>query len=150
MGYTIGAHSICLLSSPSDPPGEYMAWGQPCQSSPAHLDTIPFPRYTTHHLVRNHARTIEDENGAQPATSNSQPATCFLISPHVQRWDQLVPVCKGGETILGNMVPACARCDDAKRQFTFEEFMDGSGGHSPLSRGVKVLVDAYRKRTGYW
>ena len=88
MGYTVGAHGICLLGSPSDPPGEYMAWGQPCQSSPGHLDTIPFPRYTTHHLVRNHARTrlpsgpdyrragtIEDENGAQPAARNQQPVS---------------------------------------------------------------------------
>ena len=32
---------------------------------------------------------------------------------NVQRWDQLVPVNKAGETVLGNMLPACARCNDS-------------------------------------
>ena len=77
------------------------------------------------------------------------PECVFCGSPHVQRWDHLVPVCKGGETILGNMVPACARCDDAKRQLTFEEFMDGSGGHAPLSRGVADVQERKTRLRAY-
>ena len=39
----------------------------------------------------------------------------FCGSSHVKRWDHLVAVKNGGETVLGNMVLACAACDDSKQ-----------------------------------
>ena len=54
----------------------------------------------------------------------------------VRRWDHLVPVASGGETVLGNMVPACARCDDSKRALPYDEWMTGDSPGSPKSREV--------------
>ena len=64
------------------------------------------------------------------------PECVFCGSPDVKRWDHLVSVNKGGETVLGNMVPACARCDDSKRDVPFEEWMESGVNGSPQSRGI--------------
>ena len=64
------------------------------------------------------------------------PECVFCGNREVKRWDHLVPVMKGGETVLGNMVPACARCDDSKQAFPFEEWMVSDAKWSPKSRGV--------------
>jgi hypothetical protein len=53
------------------------------------------------------------------------PATCVycgVASP--QRWDHLVPVRDGGETVMGNMVPACAHCDDSKQDSSLAEWWE--------------------------
>jgi len=54
----------------------------------------------------------------------------YCGSSHVSRWDHLYPVTNGGDTVLGNMVPACCKCDDSKRDRPFEEFLLN---HSALS-----------------
>jgi len=55
---------------------------------------------------------------------NDERARCvYCGSQNVARWDHLVPVMKGGETVLGNMVPSCARCDDSKRDLPFDEWL---------------------------
>ena len=64
------------------------------------------------------------------------PECVFCGSPDVKRWDHLVSVNRGGETVLGNMVPACARCDDSKRNVPFDEWMTSSAKGSPQSRGI--------------
>ena len=51
----------------------------------------------------------------------------------------LVAVNCGGDTVLGNMVPACSRCDDSKRDVPFEEWMRSDAQHSPKSRRIPDL-----------
>ena len=70
-----------------------------------------------------------------------EPQCVFCGSSEVKRWDHLVPVNRGGETVLGNMVPACARCDDSKGDKPFEEWMISDAKQSPRSRGVGDIED---------
>jgi len=86
----------------------------------------------------------------------ADPLECVYCGSHeVGRWDHLVPVNKGGETVLGNMVPACARCDNSKRALPFEEWMTSDTAGSPKSRGVKNIdqridcIKAYIQHFGY-
>jgi hypothetical protein len=51
------------------------------------------------------------------------PECAFCGSKDVKRWDHLVPIKQGGETVLGNMVLSCARCDDSKQDTPFEKWM---------------------------
>lgn len=83
------------------------------------------------------------------------PECVFCGSPDVKRWDHLVPIKKDGETVLGNMVPACAHCDDFKGKNLFEEWMISEVKGSPKNRGVKDVkkrleqIKAYKKHYGY-
>lgn len=67
------------------------------------------------------------------------PACVFCGATPIQRWDHLIPVSKGGDTTLGNLVPACGRCDDSKRDLPFEVWTLGSAPNSPRTRGVPDL-----------
>ena len=64
------------------------------------------------------------------------PECAFCGSLDIARWDHLVPVNSGGGTVIGNMVLACARCDDSKQHLPYEQWMLSSAQWSPLSRGV--------------
>jgi hypothetical protein len=64
------------------------------------------------------------------------PECVFCGSAAVARWDHLVPITSGGETVLGNMVPSCARCDDSKQHRPYEEWMLSEGPSSLKGRGV--------------
>src|SRR5439155_64703 len=84
------------------------------------------------------------------------PVECaFCGSKEVRRWDHLIAVSKDGETVLGNMVPACGRCDDSKQDLPFDEWMRSSAQFSPKSLGVSDLehrierIRTYVKRFGY-
>jgi hypothetical protein len=70
---------------------------------------------------------------------NDPPQCVYCGSLKVRRWDHLVPVSEGGETRIGNMVPACALCDDSKRHLPFEEWMLSDAWFSPKSRHVPDL-----------
>ena len=84
-----------------------------------------------------------------------QPECAFCGSPEVKRWDHLLPISKGGDTVLGNMVPACAQCDDSKQDKPFEEWMTSDAKYSPKSLGVKDVgqrikrIKAYIQHFGY-
>jgi len=80
---------------------------------------------------------------------NSTPECVYCGSKDVKRWDHLVPIRNGGDTVLGNMVLACARCDDSKQHFEFEEWMTSSGRFSPQSQGVKDLQNRINKIKSY-
>ena len=73
----------------------------------------------------------------------------------VRRWDHIVPVIKGGATVLGNMVLACTTCDDSKVQRGFDEWMFSDAPDSPRTRLVPNLsqrrarIMAYIERFGY-
>jgi hypothetical protein len=69
-----------------------------------------------------------------------EPLCCvYCGSEEVQRWDHLVPVNRGGDTVLGNMVPACSLCDDSKQDHSFDEWMTSDAHFSPKSRGVRDI-----------
>jgi hypothetical protein len=86
---------------------------------------------------------------------NTPPECVYCGSPNVQRWDHLVPITKGGDTVLGNMVLACASCDDSKRDLSFDEWILCESKLSPKSRGVVNLdqrieqIRAYVQHFGY-
>jgi hypothetical protein len=66
--------------------------------------------------------------------------TCaFCGASPIQRWDHLVAVSQGGDTVLGNMVPACNKCDDSKAHHPFDEWALGDAPGSPRTRGVTDL-----------
>jgi hypothetical protein len=67
----------------------------------------------------------------------------------IQRWDHLVAVSKGGDTVLGNVVPACARCDDSKRDRPFEKWALSAAPRSPHSRGVPDVEQRLERITDY-
>ncbi len=79
----------------------------------------------------------------------------YCASPELRRWDHVVPIKNGGETVLGNLVPACSRCDDSKRDLPFEVWMKGQERYSPTSWGVRDIdqrikrIRAYAVHFGY-
>jgi hypothetical protein len=83
------------------------------------------------------------------------PHCVYCRGPEVRRWDHVVPVREGGETVVGNIVPACARCDDSKQHRPFAEWMQGDAPLSPKNRGVKDIderiacIRAYAQEFGY-
>lgn len=71
--------------------------------------------------------------------SMESPECVFCGSSDVERWDHLVPISQGGETVLGNMVPACAQCDDAMRELPFDDWMMSDDRYSPKTLEVKDI-----------
>jgi len=83
-----------------------------------------------------------------------EPLRCvYCDSPEVGRWDHLVPVVSGGETVVGNMVPACAPCDDSKskRHFaTWLRLQAQRGAMSPESAEERITrLREYMERFEY-
>ena len=72
-----------------------------------------------------------------------------------ERWDHLVSISRGGDTKIGNMVPACGACDDSKQNNNFEEWMTGNAPKSPRARGISDLesridkIKRYASEYGY-
>lgn len=76
---------------------------------------------------------------------NNPPECAFCGSTEVKRWDHLVPVMDGGETVIGNMVLACQSCDDSKGKSPFETWIWGNAAKSPKSRGVEDITKRVEK-----
>lgn len=70
---------------------------------------------------------------------NGNEECVFCGGPEPKRWDHLVPLKEGGETVIGNIVPACQPCDDSKQHTHFEKWMLGNALKSPKSRGIPDL-----------
>jgi hypothetical protein len=77
------------------------------------------------------------------------PQCVYCGSPEVRRWDHVVPIRNGGETVLGNIVPACAKCDDSKQHRPFAEWMQGDAPLSPKSRGVQDIEERIARIRAY-
>ena len=58
----------------------------------------------------------------------------------MRRWDHVVPVAKGGDTVVGNMVIACSRCDYSKQASEFERWMNGDWRGCPKERGWLIIA----------
>jgi len=80
---------------------------------------------------------------------SGHPRCIYCGSPDVGRWDHLYPVARGGDTVLGNMVPACNRCDDSKQDHAYAEWMLSDARFSPKSRAVADLEDRLRQIEAY-
>jgi hypothetical protein len=68
------------------------------------------------------------------------------------RWDHYYPVSKGGDTVVGNLVPACAICDDSKQALTLDEWAAGSGKHRPSPARLRMIhksIKQYVKKFAY-
>lgn len=105
-------------------------------------------------LATRQFRQVEIEQVLEFFGSNP-PECVFCGSKDVRRWDHLIPIKSGGETVLGNMVPTCAQCDDSKRDLYFEDWITSDAPKSPKSRGVKDIdqriehIKAYMQHYGY-
>lgn len=60
------------------------------------------------------------------------------------RWDHIHPVSRGGDTVPGNLVPACARCDDSKQHRDIAQWASGRGKHRHKPDQVKGILDRIR------
>lgn len=82
------------------------------------------------------------------------PVECvFCGSSDVKRWDHLIAVTHGGETVIGNMVPACASCDDSKQHKPYQEWMTKRGlalNHSESEIDTRIAkLEDYAKTFKY-
>ena len=77
------------------------------------------------------------------------PECVFCGNKDVKRWDHLIPIRNGGETVLGNMVLACTSCDDSKRDLFFEEWMASDFKKSPKSKGIKDTSQRIKRIKAY-
>lgn len=86
---------------------------------------------------------------------NNPPRCAFCGDDDVKRWDHLVPIKNGGETVLGNMVPACATCDDSKRDLPWDQWIISDSENSPRRRGTRDTrrrsqrIGVYIREFGY-
>lgn len=79
-----------------------------------------------------------------------EPPQCvYCGSTEINRWDHLVAVKNDGETVLGNMVPACSKCDDSKRHIAFEVWMQSDFPNSPKSRGIENIQERIERINAY-
>jgi 5-methylcytosine-specific restriction endonuclease McrA len=71
----------------------------------------------------------------------------YCGSGNPDRWDHLHAVSRGGDTVPGNLVPACQRCDDSKQDKDVDEWAKGQSKHRPpleyLPR-IQAEVRAYQ------
>src|SRR6266581_1192302 len=84
-----------------------------------------------------------------------EPLVCvYCGSEEWKRWDHLVPAMSGGEAVLGNIVPACQRCDDSKGRNLFESWLPvraralGPSWVREVPGRIKRLHE-YQERFGY-
>jgi hypothetical protein len=87
--------------------------------------------------------------------SPESPQCVYCGSADLRRWDHLYPVAVGGDTVVGNMVPACSRCDDSKQDLPYRQWVLSAARYSPMSQGVRDLesrlarIDAYVASPSY-
>jgi len=118
---------------------------------PAAKDLPPPPSRTTAGFAFSYIERCINESFARRRFGKSEMSQvlehlsqgrvecAYCGSPEVRRWDHLFPVASGGDTVLGNMVPACARCDDSKRDIPYRQWMLSYAQFSPKSQRVPDL-----------
>jgi hypothetical protein len=79
-----------------------------------------------------------------------EPLTCvFCGSEKVTLWEHLVPVARGGETVLGNMVPACQPCNDSKHSKPFDEWLTQRAERNPDAPGAQDVAARIARLRAY-
>lgn len=77
----------------------------------------------------------------------------YCDAPNATRWDDIHPVSRGGDTVPGNLVPACGRCDDSKQDRDIDEWASSKGKHRPPAEnvaGIRDRIRAYQAQFSYW
>lgn len=78
---------------------------------------------------------------------------CFYCeASEPSRWDHLHAVSRGGDTMPGNLVPACARCDDSKQDRDVDEWVKSNSKYRPLLdclAGLQKKIAAYQEHFSY-
>ncbi len=70
-----------------------------------------------------------------------EPLTCvFCGGENVTLWEHLVPVARGGETVLGNMVPACQPCNDSKHSKPYDKWLLERAKKNPDAAGAQDVI----------
>jgi hypothetical protein len=64
------------------------------------------------------------------------------------RWDHFHPVSRGGDTVIGNLVPACQRCDDSKQDRTLEEWVNSRSKYRPTKERLEKIQSEFREYQG--
>ena len=67
----------------------------------------------------------------------------YCGDPQTSRWDHLIPVQKGGETVVGNMIPVCQSCDDSKQHKKFDEWLRGCAQRMWMEKKNKPTSEDY-------
>ena len=79
--------------------------------------------------------------------------SCIYCGSHdATRWDHLTPVSQGGDTVKGNLVPACSSCDDSKQDRSVEEWLDSGSKKAPgdvFRDKIIQKVSRYRSQFSY-
>jgi len=80
-------------------------------------------------------------------SKNGSLRCLYCEAENPSRWDHLHAVSRGGDTVPGNLVPACQRCDDSKQDKDIDEWVSGKSKHRPhpdsLAR-IQAEVKAYQ------
>lgn len=96
--------------------------------------------------------TADLEKVRQYFSKNGGLHCLYCGAENPSRWDHLHAVSRGGDTVPGNLVPACQRCDDSKQDKDIDEWLSGKSKHRPapdsLAR-IQSKVNAYQVHFPY-
>ena len=80
-------------------------------------------------------------------THDGEIRCTYCDAPNPNRWAHIHPVSRGGDTVPGNIVPACGRCDDAKQDRDIGAWAVSTSPHRPtMERAAEILerIERYR------
>lgn len=64
---------------------------------------------------------------AQEILTETFEGLCAYCDQLATTWDHVIPVSRGGETVPGNILPACGTCNSSKRDRDLEDWLDATG-----------------------
>lgn len=76
----------------------------------------------------------------------------YCGSPNASRWDHVHPISQGGDTVKGNLVPACSSCDDSKQHKTLDAWFSGKAKMRPPEErraAIKQAIAKYQRHFQY-
>lgn len=104
--------------------------------------------------LMNRAFASNQHNEVVRFFGTGQPRCAFCGSPNVTRWDHLIPVSMGGDTVLGNMVLACQHCDDSKSAKPWKEWVNSDTPASPRNSkdvgNLDTRIDLIKRYVAYY
>ena len=79
---------------------------------------------------------------------------CAYCGDPMSEWDHLLPLVKdqkptGYISEIGNLVPACGKCNQSKGNKPWRDWMLGASPRSPKSRGIRDLEARVRRLEVY-
>ena len=97
--------------------------------------------------------TSQDLSRIREYFANDGALHCaYCDAPSPDRWDHIHPVSRGGDTVPGNLVPACRRCDDSKQDKTLDEWAESNGRYRPAEGQVPIIrrrIEGYQEHFQY-